>query len=111
MDEKRTAGAVLFLLSLRAELAPDLIRGAAIHAGSDPDCAPRHASRDDRFIAIGSEPASPTSRSGRGHTGCSGSGLVEELLHLPEQLHPVLLHDDRVRPFADLDIALVRRVD
>ena len=37
--------------------------------------------------------------------------LIQELLHRLKQLHAVFFHDDGVRAFADLDIALVRCVD
>src|ERR1700676_1404920 len=36
--------------------------------------------------------------------------FVQKMLDLLEQLHAVLLHDYRVRTFADLHVAFVRRV-
>ncbi len=35
--------------------------------------------------------------------------LIEEELHLPEQAHAVLFHDQRVGAFANFNIALVGR--
>src|SRR5437763_9317924 len=39
--------------------------------------------------------------------GCTGRRLFEKKLDLAKELHPVLLHDDRVRPLSNLDEPLV----
>src|SRR5207248_462171 len=41
--------------------------------------------------------------------GCTGRRLFEKELDLAKELHPVLLHDDRVRPLSNLDEPLVGR--
>src|SRR5256885_3102859 len=43
------------------------------------------------------------------HHGGDFLRFFQERLHLPEELHAVLLHDDGVRPLADFDEALVGR--
>jgi len=59
-------------------------------------------------------PDVPTPREAGIRDALSGSArglvlVVEKELHLAEEVHAVLFHDDRVRALAELDIALVRR--
>jgi hypothetical protein len=91
-------------------LSPLNRRPARVAERSLKDCLPT-LFRLSRTAAVGQERTFRPDRSPAPHPADSISLASKKALHSAEQVHAISLEQDRVCPFADLDVLLLGRID